>query len=148
MIVISGLLLFFLFFSPFASCGSITVSGAELLEQRVNANSVLYDGSGNTPNILAFSPAIFPLVGLLGTLAGAFALAAIGNQRLAHAKQLGGLVVLLTIATIVPVFDGWRILDESNGFIDLEWGFYGSVLATIGLFVGGVGLAGLPEQDT
>jgi uncharacterized BrkB/YihY/UPF0761 family membrane protein len=145
-IAISGLALCLLFFSPFVSCGAQTLTGAEAARASMPSQ---YNNQAADGIFLM----LLPLVGLAAIVVGLNAMGRVEREE--NLGALRGLGTLSLAGAVVAAFPLAILLYDVNragGPIRLEWGFWGSVLATIALGAGAIGLRGAkapqPVQST
>jgi hypothetical protein len=134
-VAIAGLALIFLFFSPFVSCGDATLSGSEAFQESLSMQADMNSDDGY---VAGLSLILFPVAGVIALLAGVQALSDLSRGKSANRQSTFAL--LAALATGWPIFEAIRVVERSDGIWHLEWGFYGSVLAAIGVLIGSLGL--------
>jgi hypothetical protein len=138
-LMIAGALLSLFFFSPFVSCGSTTMSGMQAFQE-----SLPGQGGQIKDGILII---LFPIVGVIGALIGYQV-----TQRVAQGADLRGLrslsitVLVLALLTSCPIGVGFYDMQINRGRLQLEWGFYGSLLASLAMIWGGWELLSCAKQ--
>jgi hypothetical protein len=145
LVAMTGLMLILLFFSPFVSCGDETFSGVEAFQQSVEMQTesdMLSEGS----YVSGLSLILFPVAGLVGLLVGLAALPRI--QQRASVRGYATIALLVALATGWPIFEAVRVVTRSEGVWEMEWGFYGSVLAAVGMLFGALGMYKKPDKQT
>lgn len=133
-VIMAGILLIGLFFSPFVSCADAQFSGAKAFQESLSSQEI----SG-------ISLILFPLAGFIGIVMGLIALRRITSGRSVQGQ--GNLVLLATLATGWPIFEAIRYIIRAEGAMRLEWGFYASVLASVGMLVGSLGMRKGPKKQ-
>lgn len=125
-ITIMGMFLILLFFSPFVSCGDSTFTGAEAFQETIEIQIDMLDEGAyvSGPSLI-----LFPLAGFIGIVLSLAALPRLSNGL--SVRGYANTVVLVGLLTIWPIFDAVRVVTDSDGMYELEWGFYGSVAATV-----------------
>lgn len=134
-LMIAGVLLFLLFFSPFVSCGNKTMNGMQAFQESLPGQY------GQPKDGLLII--LFPIVGVIGALIGYQV-----TQRVAQGADLRSLrslsitVLVLVLLTSCPIGVGFYDVQINRGRLQLEWGFYGSLLASLVMAWGGLELLG------
>lgn len=129
-LIISGLLLIFFFFSPFVSCGTRTMTGVEAFQESLPSS---YSEPKDGLVII-----LFPIVGALAALIGYTATRRLASGApLTRLRSISVTVFVLALLTICPIFTAFVNVQMNNGRIQLEWGFYASMLASFALIWAG-----------
>jgi hypothetical protein len=90
---------------------------------------------------------LFPIVGVIGALIGYQV-----TQRVTRGADLRGLrslsitVLVLALLTSCPIGVGFYDMQVNRGRLQLEWGFYGSLLAALAMVWGGWELFGIAKR--
>jgi len=138
-LIIAGVLLFLFFFSPFVSCGSNRMTGLQAFQE-----SLPDHGAQIKDGILII---LFPIVGVIGALIGYQV-----TQRVAQGADLRGLrslsitVLVLALLTSCPIGVGFYDMQANRGKLQLEWGFYGSLFASLAMAWGSWELLGITKR--
>lgn len=144
-VTIMGIFLILLFFSPFVSCGDSTFTGAEAFQETLEIQMNMIE-EGEAAYVSGPSLILFPLAGFIGMVLGLAALPRIFNGL--SARGYADKVVLVGLLTIWPIFDAVRVVTDSDGMYELEWGFYGSVVATVLMILGALQMRQEPPGAT
>lgn len=142
-VMIMGICIIFLFFSPFVSCGDSTFTGAEAFQETIK---IQIDTLDEGAYVRGPSLIVFPLVGIVSVILGLRAMVRIydGLSVRGYADNL----ILTGLLTIWPIFDAVSVITDSDGMYKLEWGFYGSVAATVFMILGALQMRQEPPGST
>ncbi|WP_129633834.1 hypothetical protein [Candidatus Oscillochloris fontis] len=140
MVLITGFLLIGFFFSPFVSCGSETFTGASAFQESLSMQEQMLD-EGYVVGILFI---LFPIAGVVGIWMGSVALKRIAQNETVRGQ--GNFALVMALLTAWPIVKVFQIMNDSEGIWKAEWGFYGSVLAVIGMVLGAAGMRNPPLQ--
>lgn len=122
-LMIAGVLLILFFFSPFVSCGSNTFTGMQAFQESLPNAYV-----GPKDGILII---LFPIVGAISALIGYQVTQRVAQQiDLRNLRALSITALVLALLTSCPIGVGFYDLQVNRGRIQLEWGFYGSLLVS------------------
>jgi uncharacterized BrkB/YihY/UPF0761 family membrane protein len=91
---------------------------------------------------------LLPLAGVVGILIGVVAMNRIdGGAPLSDVRGLGTLALLASLAAAFPIAKLLYDVNQTNGMVRLEWGFWASAMATVAMLVGAIGLARDPVSS-
>lgn len=143
-VIIAAFFLIGLFFSPFVSCSSEDVfTGVEAFKQSVDLQLGMDEQDSTFAIGLTFI--LFPLAGAVGLAMGLKAWKAITTQE--PITNFGMITLLAAATTALPMFITIRAVLQSEGMWQLEWGFYGSIVAALMMFVSARGMISASKQQ-